>query len=148
MMNSRSAATGLHESLEARHEPGGSTDRGFGLVMAAFFAVVALLPLRAGHPARVWALGAAACLLALALARPSLLHVPNLLWRRLGLLLGKVVNPIVLSLMFFLVFTPAGLCLRLAGKDPLRLKKPKDRKSYWIPRDPPGPDPESMRLQF
>jgi hypothetical protein len=148
MMNSRSAATGLHESLEARQEPGGSTDRGFGLAMAAFFAVVALLPLRAGHPARVWALGAAAGLLALALARPALLHVPNLLWRRLGLLLGRVVNPIVLGLMFFLVFTPAALCLRLAGKDPLRLKKPKDAKSYWIPRDPPGPPPESMRLQF
>jgi hypothetical protein len=148
MMNSRSAVTGLHESLEARHEPRGSTDRGFGVVMAAFFAVVALLPLRAGHPARVWALGAAAGLLALALARPSLLHVPNLLWRRLGLLLGKIVNPIILGLMFFLVFTPAALCLRLAGKDPLRLKKPKDGKSYWIPRDPPGPDPESMRLQF
>ena len=117
-------------------------------MMAAFFAVVALLPLRAGHPARVWALGTAAALLAVALARPSLLHVPNLLWRRLGLLLGKIVNPIVLGLMFFLVFAPAALCLRLAGKDPLRLKKPIDGKSYWIPRDPPGPDPESMRLQF
>jgi hypothetical protein len=64
------------------------------------------------------------------------------------LLLGKVVNPIVLGLMFFLVFTPAALFLRLAGKDPLRLKRPKDAKSYWIPRDPPGPPPESMRLQF
>ena len=144
----RSAVTGLHESLEARHEPGGSTDRGFGLVMAAFFAVVALLPLRAGHPVRLWALGAAACLLTVALAKPSLLHVPNAIWRRLGLLLGKVANPIVLSLMFFLVFTPAALCLRLAGKDLLRLKKPGDGTSYWIPREPPGPDPESMRLQF
>lgn len=144
----RSAVTGLHESLEARHEPGGSTDRGFGLVMAAFFVVVALAPLRAGHPMRIWALGAAASLLALALARPSLLHMPNLLWRRLGLLLGAVVNPIVLSLMFFLVFTPVALFLRLAGKDPLRLKKPKDARSYWIPREPPGPTPESMRLQF
>ena len=144
-MDSRS---GLHENLEARHEPGGSTDMGFGLVMAAFFAVVALLPLRAGHPVRLWALGAAACLLALALARPSLLHVPNLMWGRLGLLLGKVVNPIVLSLMFYLVFTPAALCLRLAGKDLLRLKKQRNCKSYWIPRDPPGPPPESMRLQF
>lgn len=138
----------MHESLEARHDPGGSTDRGFGLVMAAFFVVVALLPLRAGHPVRIWALGAAACLLALALAKPSLLHIPNMLWRRLGLLLGAVVNPIVLSLMFFLVFTPVALFLRLAGKDPLRLKKPKDARSYWIRREPPGPTPESMRLQF
>ena len=147
-MNFRSAPAGLHENLEARHQPGGSTDRGFGLVMAAFFAVVALLPLRAGRPVRLWALGAAACLLTLALVKPALLHLPNLMWRRLGLLLGKVVNPIVLSLMFFLVFTPAALCLRLAGKDLLRLKKPKGRQSYWIPRDPPGPEPESMRLQF
>ena len=116
--------------------------------MAAFFAVVALLPLRAGNPVRVWALGAAACLLALALARPSLLRVPNLLWRRLGLLLGQVANPIVLSLMFFLVFTPVALCLRMAGKDLLRLKKPKGSRELLDIQGPARPQPESMRLQF
>ena len=140
--------TSLHENLEVRHEARGSSDRSFGLVMAAFFSIVAALPLRSGHPVRWWAAGVAACFLAAALIRPVLLHRLNVLWMRLGLLLGTTVNPIVLALMFFLIFTPAALILRLARKDLLRLKKRPGASTYWIPRDPPGPAPDTMRLQF
>jgi hypothetical protein len=50
--------------------------------------------------------------------------------------------------MFYLVFTPAGLVMRLSGKDPLRLRLESDMKSYWIQRRPPGPPPETMAQQF
>jgi len=69
-------------------------------------------------------------------------------WAKLALLLHKIVNPITTAVMYFLVFVPAGFMFRLMGKDPLRLKLEPDAESYWIPRNPPGPAPESMRNQF
>jgi len=63
-------------------------------------------------------------------------------------LLHKVVNPIVMALVFFGTVLPTGLIMRALGKDPLRLKWQADAKSYWIERRPPGPAPESMKDQF
>ena len=80
--------------------------------------------------------------------KPSVLAVPNRLWMKLGLLLAKVVSPIALGILFYLVFMPIGLLMRIGGKDPLRLKFDRDAKSYWIQRDPPGPPPTSMTNQF
>jgi hypothetical protein len=72
----------------------------------------------------------------------------NRLWLKFGLLLHKVVSPIVLGVMFFLVITPIGLTMRAFGKNPLRLKLDKQSGSYWIERVPPGPAPESLKDQF
>jgi hypothetical protein len=85
---------------------------------------------------------------AVALAKPELLAGLNRQWMKLGILLGKVVSPIALGVLFYCVITPIGLALRLAGKDPLRLKRDPAANSYWIPRDPPGPPPGSMTNQF
>lgn len=71
----------------------------------------------------------------------------NKLWYQFGLLLGKVVSPIVLGLIFFMLITPVALVTRLAGRDVLRLRK-KVASSYWIIRTPPGPDPKSYKDQF
>jgi hypothetical protein len=72
----------------------------------------------------------------------------NRLWLRFGLLLHKIVSPLVLGIMFFLVITPIGLLMRAVGKDLLRLKFDKRSSSYWIERLPPGPPPESLKDQF
>jgi hypothetical protein len=67
---------------------------------------------------------------------------------KLGVLLGKLVSPIALGILFYGVFFPVGVAMRLAGKDPLRLRRDAEAASYWIPRRPPGPPPDSMTNQF
>ncbi len=83
-----------------------------------------------------------------AIVAPKVLHPLNRVWTSLGLLLGKVVNPIVMGVVFLLAVTPIAVILRLLGKDLLRLRRDPAADSYWIPRDPPGPDPASMSRQF
>jgi len=83
-----------------------------------------------------------------ALIKPTLLTGLNKLWIKLGLLLGKVVSPIALGILFYIIITPIGLLIRINGKDPLRLKFDPNAKSYWIPREPPGPPPDSFKNQF
>ena len=77
---------------------------------------------------------------------PAMLRPLNLLWLRFGLLLHRVVNPIVMGLLFFAVFMPMGLLMRLSGKDFLRLRFRGGDTSYWITRV--GSPPGSMRNQF
>jgi len=69
-------------------------------------------------------------------------------WIKLGLLLGRIVNPIVMGLLFFVVVIPTGLIFRLLGKDSLRLSLDATAGSYWIERRPPGPSPQTMANQF
>ena len=72
----------------------------------------------------------------------------NKAWTKLGLVLFKVVNPVVLGMIFVVTIVPIGLIMRALGKDPLRLKFDPSATSYWIERDPPGPAPETMGQQF
>jgi hypothetical protein len=137
-----------HEDFKRHAEAKGSSDRAFGIVFAIFFSLVALAPLRMHHPIRWWALGAGAVVLAATLIRPRWLHPFNYVWTKLGLLLGRIVSPVVMGLMFFLVVTPTAFLFRLFGKDPLRLAKDAGARTYWIERRPPGPAPESMANQF
>ena len=108
----------LHEDLDRKQEIHGSSDRSFGIVFAIFFSLVALSPMRHQRPLRWWALALSLLFLAIALARPGLLRPLNRLWTQLGLLLGRVVSPVVAGLLFFLVVTPLGLLFRALGKDP------------------------------
>ena len=125
-----------------------SSNRTFGLVFAVFFVLVALLPMLRGHAARRWALPFGALFLLIALAAPRILAPFNRAWTALGTLLHAVVNPLVLGVLFYFVFTPFGWVLRRMGKDFLRLRPAPGAASYWIPRQPPGPPPESMSRQF
>jgi hypothetical protein len=124
------------------------SDRSFGLVMT--LALAAVTALNAWHSGKLWPWtgGLAALFVAAALLRPSVLHPLNLVWLRFGLLLHKVVNPVVMALLFYGTVLPTGLIMRLMGKDLLRLKRQPDADSYWIVRRPPGPSPETMRDQF
>ena len=138
----------MHEDLSRRHEPSGSSDRSFALVCTVFFLLVGLGPAWRGRPIRLWAIGLAAGFLAVAVSRPRLVHPLNRLWTRLGLVLGRLVSPIVTGAMFYLVFGTAGLLLRFFGWDPLRLRWDPGVRSYWIERRPPGPPPGGMANQF
>jgi hypothetical protein len=137
-----------HEDLSRQQVVRGSSDRAFGLVFAVAFLVLGLWPLLLRHPVRWWALGACAAVLAISLVRPSLLKQPNRLWTRLGVVLGHVVSPIALGLLFYGVIAPIGLLMRVVGKDPLRLRRDSTCASYWIARTPPGPPSDSMENQF
>ena len=137
-----------HESYERREEIHGSSNRSFGIVFAVVFAVIGLLPFAFGGGIRLWALLIGGAFLLVALALPSILEPLNRLWLRFGLLLHRIVSPIVLGIMFFLVITPMGLLMRALGKDFLRLRFEKDLPSYWIERKPPGTPPESLKDQF
>ncbi len=137
-----------HEDLSREQQVEGSSDRSFGLVFASMFLVVACWPLFHQELPRWWALGIAVVFAIIAIWKPALLAVPNRLWTKLGVLLGKVVSPIALGILFYGVITPIGAVMRLAGKDALRLKLDSSADSYWIPRKPPGPPPDSMTNQF
>ena len=137
-----------HESF-ARDEPvQSSSHRTFGLVFAVVFAVIGLLPWVFGGPVRVWSIAVGAAFAAVAWLWPAALAPLNRVWTRFGLLLHRLVSPVVLGVMFFLVVTPTGLIMRALGKDPLRLRFDRGARSYWIVRQPPGPAPDSLNHQF
>ena len=138
----------LHEDLAREDDIVGSSDRAFGLTLAAVFAVIGVVRLVLGHSYAGWWLGAAAVMLAFALAWPAALAPLNRLWLRFGLVLYKVVNPLVMGLVFFTTVIPIGLLMRALGKDPLRLRREPAAGSYWIAREPPGPEPDTMKNQF
>jgi len=123
------------------------SEKGFGLVFAAVFLVVALWPLWRGEDIRLWALAVAAAFAVVAFAAPFLLKWPNRLWFKFGLLLGKIVAPVVMSIIFLLTVIPTGFVLRLMGKDLLKTKRqPADTASYWHAVDPAARS--SMKNQF
>jgi Saxitoxin biosynthesis operon protein SxtJ len=143
----RSHNAGFHENLQEDplHLP---SEKTFGLTFAAFFVLLGLYPLIHHRAVRLWAFVISALLLLIAVASPSVLKYPNVLWAKFGLLLSRITNPIVTSLMFFGFFTPIALVLRAIGRDPLRLKFDGTATTYWVARVPAGPEPESMRHQF
>ena len=137
-----------HENLHREEQIDGSSDRTFGLVFAGFFCLVACWPLFHAEPPRWWALICSAIFALTALSKPALLAGLNQRWTKLGIVLGKIVSPIAVGILFYAVFTPFGFVMRLTGKDPLRLKLNPNAKTYWIERKPPGPPPDSMTNQF
>jgi fumarate reductase subunit D len=138
----------LHEDLRRESEIKTSSDRSFGLVFAGFFGILAgLSGWREGQVWPYW-LGAAAVMLVTALIFPRGLAPANRAWTRLGLLLFKVVNPIVMFVLYVITIVPMGKARQWLGHDPLRLRLDRKAASYWIDRDPPGPPPATMKNQF
>ncbi|MEO9827677.1 MAG: SxtJ family membrane protein [Paracoccaceae bacterium] len=111
------------------------SERSFGLVFSAVFAIVALWPLIDGSGLRWWALAVALGFAVAGFLAPAVLRPLNMLWFRFGLLLGRILGPVVMGLIFFVAVTPTALIFRLLGKDPLRLQADENAKSYWIERD-------------
>ena len=117
--------------------------------MAVVFFLIGIVPLlHEPHRARWWSLGIAVIFAVIAQSWPVALAPLNLVWLKLGLLLHKIVSPVVLGLLFYTTVLPIGLVMRAFGKDPLRLRRDSAAESYWIVRNPPGPSSESMSQQF
>jgi len=136
-----------HESFDRDEAAQPGSDRTFGLVMAGALALLSLV--NGWHLGRVWPWTLAIALLFViaALLWPSSLRPLNRLWMKLGLLLHRIVNPIVMGLLFYGTIWPTGLVMRIRGRDLLRLKRDPSAASYWIARAP-GPAPETMKDQF
>ncbi len=125
------------------------SERSFGLFFGAVFAAIGLWLVYKGSLAWAAAFGVAAVAVAVvALAAPRWLALPNRWWFKFGLLLGAIVSPIVLGLLFFVLITPIALVMKLFGRDALERRFDPRRRSYWVEREPPGPTGDSFRNQF
>ena len=136
--------------LELEHDEVvvGPSDRNFGFTMAAVFALIGALGLYKGSShAPIW-LCIALVFGGLTLWRPRSLGFVNRSWLKLGLLMYRVVNPVIMAILFFGAIMPIGLAMRLFGKDFLRLTRDASLPTYWLPRSDPRPPSESMRQQF
>ena len=130
------------------HEVKVGSERSFGVVFAIVFAIIGTLPLIRGGELRLWSLLVAAVFLGVGLLAPGILRPLNILWFKFGLLLGRIIAPIVISLLFFIAVTPTALIMRLLSKDVLSLKFDRDAKSYWISRSKTDNPMGSMKNQF
>lgn len=139
---------GIHERFDQEDEVIGPSNRRFGMTLGIIAALIAAWK---GYHTSVWtffwALGAA-IFIALAIARDAALGPLNAAWLKLGLLLYRVVNPIIMAVLFYGAILPTGLILRLRKKDLLRLKWDRAAKSYWLSRDDSRSLQQSMRQQF
>jgi len=110
------------------------SNRSFGIVFFIFFLIVGTYPIFFQGELRIWSLIVSIIFLLLGIINSRLLTPLNLLWFKFGMLLGRIVSPIVMGLVFFLVVTPTGIIMRILNKDLLRLKK-KNIKTYWIEKN-------------
>lgn len=121
------------------------SERNFGLVIGFVCLVIAIWPLIHGGSVRpVW-VAVAVAFAGLALLAPKLLKGPNLVWFKFGMLLGAIIAPVVMFLVYITTFLPIGLILRATGKDLLHLRRDPEAETYWITRDD---KPQSMSRQF
>ena len=121
-----------------------SSNRNFGIVFFVVFLLIALYPLTYGGEVRIWSLIISIIFLILGLLNSKILAPLNKIWFKFGILLGKIVSPLIMGIIFFLVVTPIGFIMRLLGKDVLNLKYNKN-KSYWIEKKGPK---SKMKNQF
>lgn len=127
-----------------------ASNRNFGFLFAGMFASIWAYGVYKegawGYEVYSWLIASIVSMM-LAVAAPGLLSPLNKAWMKLGDLMGKVVSPLVLGIIFFMLMTPVALVTRLFGRNELRLKK-SISNSYWIDRVPPGPAGESFKNQF
>ena len=121
-----------------------SSNRSFGIVFFVVFLLIALYPLIYNGEIRLWSLLISFIFLILGLLNSKALTPLNKIWFKFGILLGKIVSPIILGIIFFFVVTPIGLIMRILGKDLLNLKF-NANKSYWIEKRGPK---SKMKNQF
>ena len=121
-----------------------SSNRSCGIVFFIVFLIIALYPLTYNGEIRVWSAITSLIFLLLGLLNSKILTPLNKLWFKFGILLGKIISPIIMGIIFFFVVTPIGLIMRLLGKDVLNLKYNKN-KSYWIEKKGPK---SKMKNQF
>ena len=119
------------------------SNKNFGIVFCIIFFVIGLYPLLFDNNLKIWSLLLSVIFLLLGLINSTILTPLNLLWFKFGVMLGKIVTPIIMAFVFFVIVTPIGLTMKIFNKDLLKLRK-KNIKSYWIKRT----DKSKMKNQF
>ena len=120
------------------------SNRSFGIVFFLVFFLIATYPLINGNEIRLWSLVVSIIFLLLGLINSKILNPFNKLWFKFGIFLGKIISPIIMGIIFFLVVTPIGLLMRLLNKDLLNLKF-NNNSSYWVEKTEPK---SKMKNQF
>ena len=120
------------------------SNRSFGIVFFVVFLLIATYPLLNHGDIRLWSLLLSFIFLILGLVNSKILTPLNKLWFKFGIFLGKIISPLIMGLIFFVVVTPIGLIMRLLKKDILALKY-SEKKSYWIEKTGPK---SKMKNQF
>jgi len=115
----------------------------FGILFFIFFLIIGLYPLKSGGVIRIWSIILSLIFLIIIIIKPNLFTYLNRLWIKFGMLLGKIISPIVMALVFFFVVTPIGILVRVLKKDVMGLKR--GAPSYWINREDKI---QSMKKQF
>ena len=115
----------------------------FGILFFIFFLIVGLYPLISSKPIRIWSVAVSLVFLTVTIIKPNLFKFLNKLWIKFGSLLGKIISPIVMGLVFFFVVTPIGVFVKVLKKDVMGLKS--GQSSYWITREDKI---QSMKKQF
>ena len=121
-----------------------SSNKSFGVVFFIFFFIISVYPLTKDQNIIIWCFVLSVVFLILGLLNSSVLTPLNKIWFKFGIFLGKIVSPLVMGIIFFLVVTPIGFFMRALGKDLLNLKYNKN-KSYWIEKSGPK---SKMKNQF
>ncbi|MCP5082434.1 MAG: hypothetical protein GY948_12130 [Alphaproteobacteria bacterium] len=140
--------TAIHEDFSRSEDLKGPSDRSFGITFCVVFALFAGFSLWFGGNLWPWLAGISAVFGLLGVVWPSVLAPLNKLWFLFGLLLHKIMTPLIMGIMFYGLITPVGLLMRMTGKDPMRLKSHPETKSYWIDREPVAADGDHMKNQF
>jgi hypothetical protein len=141
----------LHENYRDEEPIAVGSNRAFGCTVGCILiAIAAAKAFMAGaaSPFSYGIFSAGAVLLSVGIVAPARLAVLNKLWTKLGGAIAKLVNPIVLAILFFLVVTPMAMLMRIAGKRPLRLTPDPNAASYWIERERMGGGASTMKRQF
>ena len=121
-----------------------SSNRSFGIVFFVVFLLITIYPLTHGGDIRIWSAIISVVFLVLGLLNSSILSPLNKIWFKFGIFLGKIISPLIMGIIFFLVVTPIGIIMRIFGKDVLNLKYNKNQ-SYWIEKNGPK---SKMKNQF
>jgi len=121
-----------------------SSNRSFGIIFFIVFLIIAIYPLLSENSLKLWSLIICIIFLILGIINSKILSPFNILWIKFGLLLGKIVSPVVMGIVFFGVVTPTAILMKLFGKDILNLKRD-NKKSYWLHKEKIK---SSMKNQF
>jgi predicted membrane protein len=125
-----------------------ASDRTFGLFFSAVFCLTGLFPLLSAGEIRLWAVIVSAVLLVLSMLHPSLLSLPHRIWMKFGLLLHRIMSPVIIAGLFFIIVTPYAMVLKIFRKDVLPLSFEPESDSYWIVRSPEESGKSLMTNQF
>lgn len=125
----------MTQDLSSHHIIERSNERSFGIVFTIFFVILSIYPIINKETINVFFLVISIIFFMITIIRPQLFYFLNKIWFKFGILLGKIVSPLVMGIIFYLTVTPTGIIMRLLGKDLLKKKLEIKEKTYWVKKN-------------